>query len=207
MVPQYDYWLFDLDGTLVDVESSYRRGVVTGVEDRLGLSFTDEQRYMLWHGTDEIRRDLLPDDLGIREFWEVFDEVDDPIERAEATYLYDDADWVADVDAPAGIVTHCPEPVAEVVFDTLGIRDWFETIVCCSEELGWKPDPAPVEHAKRGIDVAYNGHQGVLAGDSACDIGAAENAGLDGIHVDRHDPDVNGQPSIGDYRIASFAEI
>ena len=207
MVPQYDYWLFDLDGTLVDVESSYRRRVVTGVEDRLGLSFTDEQRYMLWHGTDEVRRDLLPDDLGIREFWEVFDEVDDPVERAEATYLYDDADWVADVDAPAGIVTHCPEPVAEVVFDTLGIRDWFETIVCCSEELGWKPDPAPVEHAKRGIDVAYNGHRGVLAGDSVCDVGAAENAGLDGIHVDRHDPDVNRRASIGDYRIASFADL
>jgi len=207
MVPEYDYWLFDLDGTLVDVESAYRREVLSAVEDRLGLSFTADERYLVWHGSDDHRAALLPDDLPIQLFWETFDEVDDPVARAEATYLYDDAVRVGDISAPAGIVTHCPEPVAEVVFDHLDIRDWFETTVCCSEEVGWKPDPAPVERAMREMEVAHNGHRGVLAGDAACDVGAAWNAGLDGIHVERHDPELQGQCVLGDYRVSSFAEL
>ena len=37
----YDVHLFDLDGTLVDAEWSYTRGVFDRVGDRLGRSFSD----------------------------------------------------------------------------------------------------------------------------------------------------------------------
>ena len=35
MVSEYDYWLFDLDGTVVDIEPSYPRSVFDEVGDRL----------------------------------------------------------------------------------------------------------------------------------------------------------------------------
>ena len=34
--PEYDFWILDLDGTLVDVETSYVRDVFDRVGERLG---------------------------------------------------------------------------------------------------------------------------------------------------------------------------
>jgi phosphoglycolate phosphatase len=47
----------------------------------------------------------------------------------------------------------------------------------------------------------------VLAGDGANDVGAAWNAGLDGVHVERHDPTRRGQCVLGDYRVESFVDL
>jgi len=55
-----------------------------------------------------------------------------------------------------------------------------------------------------GVDTS---HRGVLAGDGESDIGAAWNAGLDGIHVERHGPSHRGQCVLGDYRVDSFSAL
>jgi phosphoglycolate phosphatase len=55
--------------------------------------------------------------------------------------------------------------------------------------------------------MRVDGGRGVLAGDAASDIGAAWNAGLDGIHVERHGPDHRGQCVLGDRRVTSFDEL
>ncbi|MGM0604317.1 MAG: HAD family hydrolase [Halobacteriota archaeon] len=204
----YDFWLFDLDGTLVDAEWAYTRDVFDRVGDRIGRPFSDREAEVVWHGLGGARNPVL-ESWGIDPdvFWPAFHAEEDPAERAAATYLHDDAASLLDrIDAPIGVVTHCQQYLADPVIDRLGLRETFETVLCCSEETGWKPDPKPIRTAIDRLDVPDTG-TGVLAGDGESDIGAAWNAGLEGIHVERHGPDHRGRCVLGDYRISSFDEL
>ncbi|WP_336036449.1 HAD family hydrolase [Halobacterium yunchengense] len=203
----YDVWLFDLDGTLVDTEWSYTREVFDRVGDRVGHEFSDYQAEVLWHGLGGSRDDHLREwGFDPPAFWDAFHEVEDPGARAEATYLYDDAARVADLDGPVGVVTHCAEFLTGPVLDSLDVADWFDVVVCCDDDIGWKPDPRPIELALADLG-ADNGHDGVYVGDAASDVGAAKNAGLDGVHVERHDPHKRGHCVLGDYRIESVEDL
>ena len=204
----YDFWLLDLDGTLVDVQPDYVSGVFEAVGDRLGREFTDQEAEIIWHGLGGSRNEQLRElGVDVERFWDVFHDVEDAQARAEHTYLYDDASFVAELDGPVGLVTHCQQYLTDPVLDRLDIRDWFDTVVCCTEDIGWKPDPEPVEMAMHDMGVGYDGHAGVLAGDGPHDIGAAWNAGLDGIHVERHGPHRRGQCVLGDHRIERFTDL
>lgn len=208
MAGAYDYWLLDLDGTLVDVEWRYVRDVFDEVGDRLDRPFSDAEAETLWHGlTGSRNRQLRRWDVDPESFWTAFHDVEDPRVRAEATYLYDDAAFVADLEEPVGLVTHCQSFLTDPILDHLDIADWFDVVCCCTDETGWKPDPAPVESVVADLGVGTNGRAGVLAGDGACDVGAAWNAGLDAIHVDRHGPERRGHCVRGDHRIRSFDEL
>jgi phosphoglycolate phosphatase len=204
----YDYWLFDLDGTLVDAEWSYTRSVFDEVGDRLGRAFTDREAELMWHGLHG-PRDALLEAWGIdrERFWAEFHDVEDPQVRAEQTHLHDDATFVADLDAPVGLVTHCQRFLTEPVLDHLDVRDWFDVVLCCTDDTGWKPDPAPVESVKGDLGVAHDGHDGILAGDAPSDVGAAWNAGLDAVHVERHDPQTRGHCVRADYRVEQFDDL
>jgi phosphoglycolate phosphatase len=211
VVGAYDVWLFDLDGTIVDADWAYTREVFERVGDRLGREFSDREAEIIWHGLNGARDPQLRAwGIDPAEFWPVFHDEEDPHARAEATYVHDDAaDLIADVQRaghPIGVVTHCQQFLADPVLDHLDIRDWFDAVLCCSEEVGWKPDPRPVEHTLARLGVT-DGARGVLAGDGASDIGAAWNAGFDGIHVERHDPEHRGHCVLADYRVTSFDEL
>lgn len=206
VVEDYEFWLLDLDGTLVDVDSTYTYEVFERVGDRIGYDFTHEQAEILWHGLGGPRNTQLERwNINCDEFWRAFHEEEDPQARAEATYLYDDAERLAALDVPLGVVTHCQQYLTDPVLDHVGIRDWFDAVVCCTEQLGWKPDPRPVEHAKQKMGV--RGSAGLLAGDGPQDIGAAWNAGLDAVHVERHGPERRGMCVRGDYRVRGFDEL
>ncbi|MFC6864821.1 HAD family hydrolase [Halomicroarcula sp. GCM10025817] len=209
MTGPYDFWLFDLDGTLVDIEPWYPRHVMDRVGDRLGVGFTDQEVQTLWYGFGGARDRFLADEgIDPERFWAVFHEEEDPRKRAEATYLYDDAErFLAEQPEPVGLVTHCQEYLTDPVLEHLDIGDWFETVVCCDEDIGWKPDPTPVQLAMRDMGVAHNGHVGVLAGDNPADIGAAWNAGLDGVHVQRRSHEADGYCVMGDHRVESLLDL
>jgi len=198
---QYDFWVLDLDGTLVDVEAEYARSVVRRVGDRLGRGFTDREADALWYGFGGARGTVL-DRHGIDPggFWQVFHEVEDPASRAASTFLYEDASVVGELDAPVALVTHCPASFARPVLAHHDITDWFDAVVCCTDETGWKPDPEPVRRALNGLGARREG-RGALVGDNPEDVGAAWNAGLVGVHVTRHDPARSGQCVLGDHRI------
>ncbi len=213
----YDFWVFDLDGTLVDVEQSYTKEVLTIVGDRIGHEFSEWEMAALWYGFDGKRGDLFSQ-MGIdpANFWSTFHEVEDAESRAAATFLYKDADRVlSDIDGPVGLVTHCQQYLTEPVLDHLDIRDWFDTVFCCTDESGWKPDPEPVQTAMQamGVNTKLNGNgngngaRGVLVGDSPQDIGAAWNAGLDSVHIERHGHDRRGVCVLGDHRVTQLDEL
>ena len=208
MVEEYDFWLFDLDGTLVDVEPSYSREVFERVGDRIGRSFTDREVDILWNGLTGSRdRQLERWGVDPAAFWQAFHEEEDPLVRAEQTYLHPDARVVADLDAPVALVTHCQRYLTEPVLETLDIADWFDVTLCCTDEIGWKPDPYPIECVMADLGVAHNGHEGILVGDGPNDVGAAWNAGIDAAHVERFGPQHRGQCVLGDYRVSRVDEL
>ena len=201
----YDVWLLDLDGTLVDTEWSYVREVFDRVGDRLGRSFSDREAAVLWHGLGGTRNGHLHRwNEDPETFWSEFHAIADPDARAAATSLHDDAAFVGDLDVPVGVVTHSQPFLAGPVIDALDIGDWFDVVIPCSDEVGWKPDPAPVELTLDLLDVDPATARGVLAGDGATDIGAAWNAGIDAIHVERHGSASRGHCVLADHRIRSF---
>jgi len=216
---RFDFWMLDLDGTLVDVEESYVQEIVGEVGERVGASFDAWESEMLWYGPTEPRalwygptepraRILQAHDVDREHFWAAFHEVEEPETRAAATHLYPDAEaFLAAVDAPVGLVTHCQEYLTGPVLDELDIGDWFDTVVCCTEETGWKPDPQPIEMAMADLGVSHNGHRGAMVGDDPGDTGAAWNAGLSAIHVSRRDPERIGRCVRGDRRISSLTEL
>jgi phosphoglycolate phosphatase len=203
----YDVWLFDLDGTLVDVAPSYINETLCEVGDRLGHGFTPAETEAIWHGFGGGANRLLRDrGVDVDAFWATFHEVEDPVARAEAAFLYDDAAWVGDLDRPVGLVTHCQSYLTEPVLDRLDIGDWFDAVVCCDESTGWKPDPRPVELALADLGVGPE-PSGPLVGDGPADVGAAWNAGLEGVHVERHGHERRGCCVLGDRRLRSLAPL
>lgn len=208
-LPAYDYCLLDLDGTLVDIDFEYARGVFDRVGDRLDYSFSDEQVELLWYGLKASRNDLLREwGIDVEAFWTCFHDEEDPQARASATVLYDDAvRFLEQTHLPLGVVTHCQGYLTEPILHHLDLYDRFGAVVCCSDETGWKPDPRPVSLATEQLGVASNGHRGVLIGDGPQDIGAAWNAGLDGIHIERHGTDARGHCVMGDRRISALTDL
>lgn len=205
---EYDFMVLDLDGTLVGTEPSYVLDLMGRVGDRLGYEFSPGEAEAVWHAYDG-DPDRRLRELGIdpEHFWTAFHDEEDPLERAEATFLYEDAERFAATEEPLALVTHCQAYLADPVLEHVDICDWFETVVCCTSETGWKPDPTPVESAMRQMGVAHNGHRGALAGDGPHDVGAAWNAGIDAIHVERHGHENRGLCVLGDLRIESFDEL
>jgi len=205
----YDFWLFDLDGTLVDVEPAYPLRVFEEVGDRLGHGFTEREAEMLWYGVGGAREEVIAElDIDPDRFWEVFHEVEQPERRARASFVYDDAAaFVGELDGPVGVVTHCQSYLTDPLLDRLDIRGWFDTVVCCDDDLGWKPDPRPVEAAMNDLGVSPDREEGVLAGDGPADVGAAWNAGLDALHVGRVDPAHRGQCVLGDHRVSRLTNF
>jgi phosphoglycolate phosphatase len=200
----YDVWLFDLDGTLVDVEPSYIHETLGEVGDRLGHEFGPAEAEAIWHGFGAGANDVLAErGVDIEAFWETFHEVEDPIARAEAAFCYDDAEWVGALDEPVGLVTHCQSYLTGPVLDRLDLRDWFDTVICCDAETGWKPDAGPVELALADLGVGQD-PAGPLVGDNPSDVGAAWNAGLEGVHVERHGHERRGCCVLGDRRLRSL---
>lgn len=208
---EYDFWLFDLDGTLIDAEWEYIRSVFDRAGEQLGREFTDSEAECIWHGLGG-KRDSLLREMGVdpAEFWAVFHEAETPAERAAASKLYDDAAvLLATLDrsaTPVGIVTHCQSFLTQPVLEELALDGRFEIVVCCDEESGWKPDPTPVQQAMDALGVSAD-DRGVFVGDAAVDIGAAWNAGLDGIHIERHGHAQRGHCVRGEYRVSSLTEL
>ena len=88
----YDYWLLDLDGTVVDIESGYIYDVFEEVGEHIGYGFSQEQAEILWHGLGGFRNSQLERwNVDPAAFWAAFHEVEDGETRADHAFVYPDA--------------------------------------------------------------------------------------------------------------------
>ncbi len=199
---EFDSYLFDLDGVIVDVEDSYRRKIFDEVSEVTGRQYTDSQIQRLWHGVGGESREGILESWGEnpREFWRIFDWFDAPERRLQHTYVYPDADVLTSLEGPVGVVTHSPRDLAESALEKADLLDVVDEVVACSYETGYKPDPTPIEMCLERVGADPDG--AALVGDSESDVQGAWNAGIAGGHVDRID-----HPIDADFRVESLREL
>jgi len=86
--PEYDYWVFDLDGTLVDVHPEYVHDVMGRVGARLDHEFSGPEAERVWHSlTGDPNASLRRYGLEPSTFWQVFHEVEQPERRAGGAFF------------------------------------------------------------------------------------------------------------------------
>lgn len=181
-----DALLFDMDGVLVDVGSSYRAAIVAAAA-RFGVPVTGDDVTALklagdancdWDVTARLVRaggvEVPFDDVQVA-FEEVYQGTDDTPGLRELEAPLVDRAWLERLAAarPLAVVTGRPRRDAEFLLERYGWRDLFAAVVC-REDAAPKPAPDAVRLAleQLGARTAW------MLGDTPDDIDAARAAGV-----------------------------
>ena len=185
------YWLFDLDGTLVHTAPDITRALNVLLAGR-GLACVGIAQVSQWVGTgakELIRTALAAQHLTLPEheldallaqyaaYYEanaVVDSVLYPAARATVEALAERGDQLA-------IVTNKLSAVARQVLRHFGLDTYFPVLVGGADVAAGKPDPAPLLEACRRLNVAPT--RCIMVGDSVNDVRAARAAGMRVIAV------------------------
>lgn len=179
--------LIDVDGTLVDSvpdlafcvdemmkalampergEASVRLWVGNGVERLVKRSLTDsmdgEPEELLYQKALTVFRELYAENTSRR------------------SHLYDGVlvglDYLKAAGYKLGCVTNKAGEFTLPILSDLGIRDYFEVIICGDDTPRKKPDPLPLLTAAQRLSV--NPEKSLMLGDSQSDVKAARAAGF-----------------------------
>ena len=186
----YDLYLFDFDGTLVDTMLALEY-VFTVSYEHVGIVFDPSKtvkfsRILLSDGYKEMGGD--PEKLP--EFWSYVEKSLDFPKALEDNRLYPETLEVLkelkNRGKTLGIVTSNKMSHVKEVLKILGIpHEYFEVLIGNKEYKKFKPHPDPIlqalKHAKYKGDLS----KVVYVGDGYNDAMCAKNAGVDGVIVDR----------------------
>lgn len=174
--------IFDLDGVLVD-SSLFHRESWRVVGRERGFEMTDE---LFWRTFGMPNRQILPLLFG-RELPD--DEVAELSERKEAVYRELAAGRMQPLPGATELVravagagfrvalgSSTPMSNIRVVLDALGIREYFEQIVCSDDVTHGKPHPEVFLKAAQRLGVEPN--QCVVIEDAVVGVQAARAAGM-----------------------------
>ena len=196
--------IFDLDGTIIDNSEDYMELMLRRVGKDLGQDLGIEHARELWYSVNAESRDSVIRRWGFNpdRFWTIFNKYENVDEKVRSTYLHDDAAILKGLEMPKGIVTHTSYDHTDKLLKKVGMREFFNPIVACTEETGYKPSPLPliyclVDMKLKPDDVAY-------VGDTLSDILAAKNAGVKSIYINRFRRHIDATP---DYEIDSMAKL
>lgn len=184
---QYDYILFDLDGTLI----ASAKGVEVSIHhamDALGLPCPDLSDYTKYVGPplEDTFRDLckVPEDQIMRGMELYRDYYDREGQKTNRVFdgIFEMLKELREKGKKLAICTSKNEPVAEKVADILGLSPYLDAV--CGSTLDGarraKADIIPYAWKRLGCtDQA----QAVMVGDTAFDARGAELAGVDFIGV------------------------
>lgn len=196
--------IFDLDGTIIDNDDGYMELMLRRVGRDLGHDLTLDHAKELWYAIGADSRDSVIRRWGVDPdaFWTVFNRYEDIGEKLGSTYLHDDAAVLRSVDVPKGIVTHTSYDHTDRLLKKVGMRQYFDPIIACTEDTGYKPSPLPLIYCL--LDMGLKPEEAAYVGDTLSDIMAAKNAGMTSIYINRYKRPMRAIP---DYEIASLADL
>lgn len=195
-VPNYQFVMFDLDGTLVDSVPGLYLAVQRMLSD-LSYPKVTEQQVRTWVGNGVpalIQRALLGDIKG-----NLPGQVDDVLfQKAKPVFdrhymdtltegctLYPGVELFLNSCMkrgwPMAVVTNKSIGFAEPMIARLGIADYFSVVVGGDTLEQKKPDPEPLKYIADQLGMPVE--TGLMVGDSRNDIQAAKEAGCDCLAV------------------------
>ncbi len=182
-----DMVLIDVDGTLVDSVPDLAY-CVDEMLKQLGMPTRGEERVRHWVGNGVerlVKRALINDlngepDAALYEkalpiFRELYSE-----NTSKRSCLYDGVpealEFLKTTGVKIGCVTNKASQFTLPILEDLGIRDYFETVLCGDMVAKKKPDPMPLLQVAEELGVAPE--NSLMLGDSMSDVKAARAAGF-----------------------------
>lgn len=214
-------WPGDSDGVFVELSS---RDVLTGVMKQTFSGFDyslgrEEKLEILTGNTTRIRtlcqrHRLDTVDVCTKTAKHIVQEQKREFEEGLRS-LYDDVTAVLSIELPFGLVSDNLQAIVEYIVERFNLKSQFEAIYSCSfTPTGlsrMKPDPYYLNAALSSIGT----QNALYVGDSACDVAAADNAGIDSVLISRGDEDsgkvrnetMEEAEPWTDYEISSLREL
>jgi|GEM_PF-4045187 len=196
--------IFDLDGTIIDNREDYMELMLQKVGRDLGRELTLEHARELWYAINAESRDEVIERWGINpdKFWTIFNKYENIEDKLKSTYLHSDTEVLKGLDLPKGIVTHTSYDHTDKLLKLVGMRPFFNPIISCTEDTGYKPSPLPLIYCV--IDMKLGLDEVVYVGDTLSDMMAARNAGIKNVYINRYARPISIRP---DYEIRSMEQI
>ena len=179
--------LIDVDGTLVDSVPDLAF-CVDAMMRELGMPERGEQRVRHWVGNGVerlVKRALLdrldgePDEAAFARALPVFEALyRENTSKRSRLYpgVMEALDFLKDTGVRLGCVTNKASQFTLPLLEDLGVRDYFETVICGDMVERKKPDPLPLLLAAEQLETQPQAS--LMVGDSMSDVKAARAAGF-----------------------------
>ncbi|MDP3966432.1 MAG: HAD-IA family hydrolase [archaeon] len=180
--------LFDLDGTLVSTEYRHREIVVGKTLEHFGKGFPSKEileKFWFEGNRSRIIKEFF--ELDVLEFWKFYQKYDTPELRKFYTTPFKDVEvlpYFKEKGYKLGIVTSAPPEIAEIETEMIG-KSLFDKIVVAHSKNGFLPKPNPDGIIKCLHALSLNNYEAIFIGNSDEDTGAARNASVTSVHLDR----------------------
>ena len=188
----FDAYIFDLDGTLIDIKDiTWFRRIQRRVYEEFDVFLPeDDDLYQALKLPNEKSNRYLRD-IGIehpREYWARLEE-EDHRERElllDTGFLapYPDISALGKLDGRIGLVSNTPKSIAELELKKAGLFELFEEIFATQyNEKYSKPHPYGIRKVLEGMNVRPE--NAIMVGDSELDVMAGTAAGTHTAHLIR----------------------
>lgn len=193
--------IFDLDGTIIDNNDDYMELMLHRVGHDIGADLGLKQAKELWYSINAVSRDEVIRRWGLNpdKFWTIFNKYENLNEKLQSTYLHSDTSILKNIDLPKAIVTHTAYDHTDKLLQLVGMRKYFNPIIACTEDTGYKPSPLPLIYCV--IDMKLDFDDVAYVGDTLSDVLAARYAGIKSVYINRFDRPISFKP---DYEINSL---
>ena len=184
----YNLFIFDLDGTLIDSLNDLA-AAVNYAFGKLGLEkkSVQEVKVAVGYGTLKLIEDLLPEgkeDLKEKSY-ELFLEYYNPNCYKETVIydgVYDLLDTLKSKNKKMALLTNKPSAPTEILLDKLGFAKYFDEVVAGDTYEFRKPNPYGINQILAKLSVLPQ--DAVMVGDSLPDIEAGKSAGVFTIGIE-----------------------
>jgi phosphoglycolate phosphatase len=196
--------IFDLDGTIIDNNDVYMESMLKRVGKEIGRDLGLQHAQELWYAIGAMSRDEVIARWGIDpdQFWLAFNKFESLDEKLKNTYIHLDALVLKKVNLPMGIVTHTTLEHTTRLLELVGMRPFFNTIISCNEDTGFKPSPLPLVYCVMNMKLNFD--EVLFVGDTASDIMAAKEAHVKSVYINRFNRPMTVKP---DYEIDSLEKL